>query len=136
MQEIWRGCIAYEVTNFVQELVRAGRDIEDRAALIIKAIDRAKGLHLPLLIVSGETKYRYKKTPDALLIPERRLPKIQSALARRISALADRSLLSRSHFLRWKLNMWEAAAGNERQQTIGQPAGQRDTQRAVRDVLP
>jgi hypothetical protein len=104
----------YKVTNFVQELVLTGRDIEDRATLIIKAIDRAKGLHLPLLIVSGETKYRDKKTPDALLIPERRLPKVQSALGRRISALADRALFSRSYFLRWELSMWEAAAGKDK----------------------
>lgn len=101
----------YKVTNFVQELVRTNRDSEDRADLIIKAIDHAKALHLPLLIVSGETKYRAEKTPDALLIPEGQLPKVQRALGRRISALADRALLSRSHFLRWKLSMWEAAAG-------------------------
>jgi KAP family P-loop domain. len=104
----------YKVTNFVQELVRTRRNSEDRADLITKAIDRAKGLHLPLLIVSGETRYRGEKSPDALLIPEGRLPKVQRALGRRISALADRALFSRSHFLPWKLSMWEAAVGNDK----------------------
>ena len=89
----------YQVTNFVQELVRTGRDIEDRAEIIINAIDHAKGLHLPLLIVSGETKYRGEKQPEALLIPETRLPDVQNVLGRRMSALADSALLSRPNLL-------------------------------------
>ena len=104
----------YKITNFVQEVVRTGRDIQDRADMIIKAMDRAKGLHLPLLIVSGETKYRAEKTPNLLLISEARLPEVQSALDRRISALANSALLSRPNFLPWKLAMWEAAGGNDR----------------------
>ena len=104
----------YQVTNFIQEVVRTGRNIESRADVIIKAINRAKGLHLPFLIVSGETKYRDGKAPDGLLIPEARRPELQSALKGRISALPDSALLSRPHFLPWKVSMWAAAGGDDR----------------------
>jgi hypothetical protein len=104
----------YTLTNFIQEIVRMDRGVEDRANLIINAIRHAKGLYLPFLIVSGETKYRTEKTPEALLIPETRLPEVQSVLGRRISALADKTLLSRPNFLPWKLSIWEAADGNDK----------------------
>lgn len=104
----------YKLTNFIQELVATGRSIKERADLIIKAVAQAKAVHLPMLIVSGETKYRSDKKPEALLVPETRVDELQNVLGSRLSALAGKAFLTRPTFLPWKLSMWEAAEGVEK----------------------
>lgn len=102
-----------EVTGLIRLLISRDRNVEERANIVIQAINQAKGLHIPFLLFSEETKYRDRWSSNQVLLSEPRLPELKSAMAARISVLTDQAFWSRPDVLPWKLRIWQECGAGE-----------------------